>query len=290
MRIAFSSLGDIESSTWDAAKGPLIDDLLRLQSTINKTWDVAHHPDGSQRGLTDGLALGIIVGTLAEQPTGLTPEEDGLLYFVTDYGHLVRWNGSLAVWKFGPGDPGNGYFADYAITPQAVGWALCDGSATNYLVVGASALTTAAITLPDLVTTGVYRRGGVYTGVVAGAVAAGLTISGSLNTSSNGAHTHTVSGATANEAAHTHGAGTYITNDGSNVIDAVNAGAGINPSDSAHTHNVTGTSGAGSAHNHGAGTLAGDSNGAHIHTISPTGTTDTAARPPTLVTAPYFRR
>lgn len=288
MRISFSSLGDIESSTWDVAKGPLIDDLLRLQSTINKTWDVSHHPDGSQRGLTDGLALGIVVGTLAEQPTNLTPDEDGLLYFVTDYGHLVRWNGSLAVWKFGPGDPGNGYFADYAITPQAVGWALCDGSATNYLVVGASALTTAAITLPDLITTGVYRRGGAYTGVVAAAVAAGLTISGSLTTSSNGAHTHTVSGSTANEGSHTHAAGGLILAAAATVLNV--AGGGNLTYDGFVDNPITGTTAAGSAHAHGAGTLAGDSNGAHTHTISPTGTTDTAARPPTLVTAPYFRR
>lgn len=288
MRIAFSSLGDIESSSWDAAKGPLIDDLLRLQSTINKTWDVAHHADGSQRGLTDGLALGVIVGTLAEQPTGLTPEEDGLLYFVTDYGHLVRWNGSLAVWKFGPGDPGNGFFADYAIAPQAAGWALCDGSVTNYLVVGAATLTVAGVTLPDLITTGVYRRGGAYTGTVLGAVASALTISGSLTTSSNGAHTHTISGTTANESTHTHAAGGLKL---AALTTTLNLGPGGNVTFDGFVDNpISGTSAAGSAHAHGAGSLAADSNGAHTHTISPTGTVDTAGRPPTLVIAPYFRR
>lgn len=283
MRITFTALTEIGSSDWPAVRQSLADDLLRLQTTINKTWDVAHHPDGSQRGLTDGLALGVIVGTLAEQPTNLTPEEDGLLYFVTDYGHLCRYDGPAGVWRFGPGDPGAGYFQDFAITPQANGWALCDGSATNYLVVGASALTTASITLPNL-TTGTYRRGGAYTGSVLAATAPGM--SGSLTTSSNGAHTHTVSGSTANEAAHTHAFTTPDASDNNNATFTV-GGASV-ASLASHVHN-NGTTNAGSAHAHGAGTLAGDSNGAHTHTIAQP-TADSAGRPPTLVVAPYFRR
>lgn len=90
----------------------------------------------------------------AAQPA-LGASDENYLAFVTDYGHLVRWTGT--VWEFGPGDVGNGFFRDFAFVPQEAGWKLCDGSATDYLVVGAATLTVAAITPPNL--SGFYRKG-----------------------------------------------------------------------------------------------------------------------------------
>jgi hypothetical protein len=65
---------------------------------------------------------------------GLGAGDAGYVAFETAYGHLLRWTG--AVWEFAPGDCGNKFFRDFIGTPQETGWALCDGSATDYLKLG----------------------------------------------------------------------------------------------------------------------------------------------------------
>lgn len=90
--------------------------------------------------LLTGLTLSF---PLANQP-GPRQIKAGGIGFVSDYGHMVRWTGS--VWEFAPGDPGNGYVVPFAVAPQGVGWGLCDGSAYAYLVVGGATLTTANFT------------------------------------------------------------------------------------------------------------------------------------------------
>ena len=106
-----------------------------------------------QSDLLNELSTSFLAGTLAEIPTGLGSGDAGFRYRITDYGHEVVWDGSA--WDFAPGDDGNGYFQDFAITPQQSGWALCDGSATTYLLLG-STITATAITPPNL--TGYYRK------------------------------------------------------------------------------------------------------------------------------------
>lgn len=49
MRVTLPNLAAIATSAWEEARSLLQDDLQLLQATINRTWDVAHHPDGSQR-------------------------------------------------------------------------------------------------------------------------------------------------------------------------------------------------------------------------------------------------
>lgn len=108
---------------------------------------------------------------------GLGAADEGYVAFETTLGHLLRWTG--AVWEFAPGDPGNGYFEHYAIAPQSVGWALCDGSATSYLTIGAT-LTVTAITPPNM--SGFYLKGGAYAGATVaagGSTAVGATGTGS---------------------------------------------------------------------------------------------------------------
>ena len=83
---------------------------------------------------------------VGSQPT-LTGADAGYLAYVTDYGHLVHWTGT--VWEFAPGDVGNKFRRDFMGAPQEVGWQLMDGSATTYLTVGAATLTTSAYTTPD---------------------------------------------------------------------------------------------------------------------------------------------
>jgi hypothetical protein len=250
MRVIFPNLDTIQSSQWEHARGALADDLARLQATINTTWDVAHHVDGTQKAESRGQLLGQISGTLAEQPTGLTADDDGLLYFVSDYHHLMRWNGSTQAWTFAPGDPGNGFFADFAITPPTAGWALCDGSSVNYLTVGAT-LTTGSLTLPNLNGTAAYRKSASsYSGTIVGAGTSGA----------GGDHDH--GAATGNEASHTHGVNITAVADSTHYV-TVDAGSQYSVNNIIHVHAVTGNTGAGSTHAHSIG-----SSGTHTHTAA----------------------
>lgn len=133
---------------------------------------------------------GVNVWALAAQPT-LGPADAGYLAFVTDYGHFVRWTGT--VWQFAPGDVGNGFFRPFAITPQEVGWQLCDGTATTYLVVGGATLTTAAFTTPALTTSPAYlKTGAAYTGAAvakSGSTGTGTTGTGTTGTGTTGTGT-----------------------------------------------------------------------------------------------------
>lgn len=191
----------------------------------------------------------------AAQPS-LGASDEGYIAFETTYGHLLRWTG--AVWEFAPGDLGNGFRRDFAIVPQEIGWKLCDGTLTDYLTVGAAALTVTAFTPPNLSGSPAFHKSSaLYTGTIEAAIGGGLT------------------GATANEAAHTHDDGTLATGDpDGSTPNLLSPGAFFFAASDLHHHNITGNTGAGTAHSHGAGTLA----------------TDTAARPPSVGWLPYFRR
>jgi hypothetical protein len=208
--------------------------LERLFATVN-----------SHQTALDGT-IGVNQWTLADQVTGLGTADAGYLAFVTDYGHLVRWTGS--VWEFAPGDDGNGYFQHFALTPQQNGWQLCDGSTVAYLVMGSLTITTANIAVPNLVSTPAYLKSGTYSGTRVGA-------NGSTDTESG--HTHT--GTTDTDGEHTHQVSVSVT------IRSVAAGAdhdvdddisaSVPNPDPLSDHNHAFTTGGGSAHNHGAGSI-----------------------------------
>lgn len=193
----------------------------------------------------------------AAQPS-LGASDEGYIAFETTYGHLLRWTG--AIWEFAPGDPGNGFFQDFAIAPQPAGWKLCDGSATDYLVVGAAALTVAAITPPNLSGAAIFRKSAAaYTGVIDAAVAPGVAMSGttgnaSPGTNASGTHTHPTP--LVQTTAQTGAFGFLFGNS--------NTDAGGN-----HSHMVD-------AHAHDASALVATGN--------------SAARPPSVGVLPYFRR
>lgn len=206
-------------------------------------------------------AVGVNSFPFAGQPT-LGAGDAGFLGFVTDYNHFVRWTGTI--WTFAAGDVGNKFFRDFAGPPQELGWQLCDGSATDYLVVGAAALAVTAITPPNLSGAPAYRKSAAaYTGVPVAASAPGIT------------------GTTATEAAHTHNVPAQ-----NNLLSAANSasltfpqgtGANVTVADSPHTHTTTvptQDTGGGTAHAHGVGSLA----------------VDATAEPVHLAVLPYFRR
>lgn len=190
-----------------------------------------------------GTSLAAIPGVnrwaLADQPT-LGASDEGYVAFVSDYGHLVRWTGT--VWEFAPGDVGNGFLRAFPVAPQETGWQLCDGTATDYLTVGGASLTATAFTTPDLDANPAYlKSANAYTGTIN--AKGGSTGTGSTGTGSTG------TGTTGNESAHTHGIN--ITSGETNPIASfVSDIAGAIVVDNRHTHDVVGTSGAGSAHSH----------------------------------------
>ena len=113
-------------------------------------------------------------------PTDLSYHDYGLLVWMFEYGHLLRWNG--AKWEWGPGEIGSGSIQDFAVAPTGPGWQLCDGTVTDYLVVDP---VPAAIpfTTPNETANPLYHRSGAaYTGTINAPVAP--TLSGSTGTPS----------------------------------------------------------------------------------------------------------
>lgn len=193
-----------------------------------------------------GPVLGVNRGTLAAQPV-LGASDAGYVYFVTDYLHLVYWDG--AAWQWLDGDvPGR--FSHFYTDPGA-GYQLCDGTATTLLQVGGATLTTAALTTPDL-TVAAYLKstnGGGYTGAPVAAAAPGASVSGS-----------TAAGTTGNESNdHTH---TFSATTSDATWNAAISTGPVVTNQSTHDHSVSGTtSGVSATHTHsipalGAGTLA----------------------------------
>lgn len=106
-------------------------------------------------------------------PDDLSFHDAGLLVWMFEYGHLLRWDG--AKWTWGPGEVGSGFINDFVAAPTGPGWQLCDGTVTDYLVVDPvpSAL---PFTTPDLVTNPVYARSGAaYSGTINAPVAPALS-------------------------------------------------------------------------------------------------------------------
>ena len=265
---------------------------------------------------------------LADQPT-LAAGDSGYLAFVTDYGHLVRWTGT--VWELAPGDVGNRFMRFFVGAPQdSAFWQLADGTATTFLTLGGATLTTTAFTTPNVPAGTFIKVLAAFTGLIEAAIAPALSgstaaeaththaagaVSGStalgsgVVTGASGADAPAVSGSTAAEAAHTH---TGTTGNNDSTIGRT-AGADLGPNQP-HVHDFT--TGAGSSHTHGAGTLAVASHthgagtyemASHLHgagtlavAASGAGSShlhgagtlvgDTAARPPSLGLLAYFRR
>jgi hypothetical protein len=91
---------------------------------------------------------GVMVTSLIGVPTDVDIHDAGLLVWVSDFGHLMRWTGTE--WQFGPGDSGNGYYASFGVPGQARAgwWALCDGSTVNYLVASGGVISTTDFETP----------------------------------------------------------------------------------------------------------------------------------------------
>ena len=99
-----------------------------------------------QSQLANIAANAITPFTQATLPT-LTAADKGFLAVVTDYNHLLEWNGTA--WEWGPGENGSGYVEAFLAAPTSVGWHLCDGSTVNQLNANG---TISPVTLPNYTT------------------------------------------------------------------------------------------------------------------------------------------
>jgi len=76
---------------------------------------------------------------------GLNTPDTGLLMWVSDYNHILQWNGAQLIWA--PGELGSDYFV-FGPAMTAVGWVPANGVNVSYLKKDG---TTGNRTLPDLV-------------------------------------------------------------------------------------------------------------------------------------------
>lgn len=150
---------------------------------------------------------------------GLGANDAGLLLFVNDYDHTLKWSGT--VWGWAPGDRQGGWIEGFKIDPDNLsgGWALCDGSNTTWLKITAGVLSIPAVTTDNLVGSPAYLKlGAAATGInapVAATIAAGVTGSSATGDSATTITILTAAGAT-------------------QVVDSFTAAAG-------HTHTIPAT-------------------------------------------------
>ena len=209
---------------------------------------------------------GMFSSTFALRPTDLGTNDANFLLWVTVQAHVCRWSGSS--WSITDG--GGGYIVDAVAALPAVGWQLCDGTATDYLVVSGADLALTAFTTPDENSgaAGVYHESiAAYTGTINAATAPGISGSTANATATNQATTATNQNTVVT--AHT-------------VIERLDdAGTGVFVFDTAagadhatHTHTQD-------AHNH--------TQDAHLHTVG-TLAVDATGEPRRMGVLRFFRR
>lgn len=170
--------------------------------------------------------LSTLAGTLG-------PDNTGQLVYVTDYNHMLRWNGTGFEW--GPGENGSGYISAFLNDPSpTTGWQVCNGAVTTKLNSDGSV---SPVTVPNYATASYLKLGSAAP--VAGPTAAGgVTVATSAGTPS-GTNSNPNTG-----------------NNSANV--EVQAGVGTFVAADPHTHTTTApvfTGNALATHTHGPGSF-----------------------------------
>lgn len=290
---------------WFQELGEKLDNVVVTFHAGRNKFSSRNYPNGTMLYETDRNAIfvninrvwtwtgGEMQGLYADRPTDLQGQDEGFLFFATDYTHRWRWDGTA--WtlvdgimrgtlspdtKPGLGTADAGFLFNatdfnhtYRWSGTAWEWADpndCSGSISAFAIAPTSgwalcdgstvdyALSDGSldsIALPNL-TTGAYLKGGVYDGVVNPASAPGVTGTTSLA----GAHNHFV-----------------------NVTGSASATGSAPASNGAGAFSVASTS-----HTHGvvaSGTS--DTDGDHTHTL--TLTADATGQPKNALVAWYFR-
>lgn len=134
------SIGPLDFST-----PPFQDKVLTQDGLTSRTWtQFIQWVKGAIVKLING-PLPVTQSDLVKTQENLTRSNVGLLVWVTDFNHVLRWSGSD--WAFAASDSGSGYYVDFdpATPPTEIGWALCDGSTVDCLQADGSII---SVTLP----------------------------------------------------------------------------------------------------------------------------------------------
>ncbi len=284
-----------DGAVWKYLKGTHRDVYANLPTlTVN---DAGYLFVETDRGISwrwNGAAWlyvsGIHRDALANLPGGFGAAETGYLFYATDFHHTLLWNS--ASWQWAPGETPSGQISFWTENP-GTGWRFCNGGTATRLK---SDGTTEVVAIPD-VSADCFVKGGIaYTGSAVAAVAPGL--SGALANESAHTHTTNVSGVTvstdpghAHAIDHDHPA---ATTGGPSTGINVAAGAGAFPADFAHTHsvdipNLSAMSGSGGAHAHTlSGSPASGGGSAHTHGLG-TLAVDATGTPKQMALLPYYR-
>lgn len=223
MRDAFTGKGGQNTDVNSGISRPW---FLWIQSVFDTLIAQTNAISGSTIVNSTQANLSTLAGTLG-------PANAGQLVYVTDYNHLLRWDGAGFQW--GPGENGSGYISAFLNDPSpTTGWQLCNGSNTTKLNFDG---TVTAVTVPDYTTAS-------YLKLSSGAPVAGPTApSGTTSATSGG----TPSGTNSNPA----------TGNNSANVD-VQAGTGTLVAADPHNHTTVApvfTGNALATHTHGPGTI-----------------------------------
>jgi hypothetical protein len=138
-----------------------------------------------------GAGLAINQHTQAALPS-LGAGDAGYLAWVTDYNHLLYWNGTA--WQWGPGENGSGYIQFFAADPGS-GWKFLDGTG-NPITYLKSDGTTAQVNIQSMANTRYVQGGTVFTGADIPATATDVPVgtataaTGTAVTVASSTHTH----------------------------------------------------------------------------------------------------
>jgi hypothetical protein len=118
---------------------------------------------GLMSGMTVWLfAAGTFSAARASFPSDLGVNDAGFLFYIDDYAHFARWDGTA--WRLTDG--GGGYFVGSAIA-LGTGYQLCDGTTTDYVVDNTTNLAVSSFTTPNLAgNPNTYMGSGTYTGTI----------------------------------------------------------------------------------------------------------------------------
>lgn len=95
-----------------------------LSALIGGFTDPAFRFNGIAYRWMSVLRLAVPQSAIAAIQLGV--EDTGLLIHVTDYNHVLQWQGKN--WDWGPGEMGSGFYSPFAFLPNRPGWQLCDGT------------------------------------------------------------------------------------------------------------------------------------------------------------------
>ena len=225
-------------------------------------------------------AIATFKATLDKVPNSV---DDGLLVYVTDYDHALRWGTAGVAFAWGPNES-NCYFQGFMVAPTGVGWKLADGKGDDGSAIGVAhpvkylkgdgttgSITSATVApcLPDLVTNpSILNFGSPATGVNA---AVAPTVGGSLAVASN---TTGITGP-GNTGAAAPGTGFP-----SAVVNAVTVAGTTSVATAAHVHTVN-------SHSH---TVADPTDPGHVHSLTGAVTVGADGKPQNITLIAYFRK